>query len=76
MTLDVLVSFLPYSSALKMEAVYSNDTSSTLRTARRYDPEHGALPIILSGAVCSDITQRFGKCATLALRRFRVQNSA
>jgi hypothetical protein len=48
----------------------------TIRRALSELPEHGALPSILSGAVRSGITPRFGKCTTLALRGFRVQNSA
>jgi hypothetical protein len=40
MTPAAAVSFLPYSSALKMEAIYSYETSSTLRTTRRCNPDH------------------------------------
>lgn len=35
----LLFSFLAQSSGLKMEAIHSSETSDTLRTTRRYNPE-------------------------------------
>jgi hypothetical protein len=41
--LFLLVSCLLYSSTLMMEATYSSETSSCLRTTRRYNPEDRTL---------------------------------
>jgi hypothetical protein len=39
-----LGSCLVYIYTLKMEALYSSETSGCLRTTRRYNPEHSTLP--------------------------------
>jgi hypothetical protein len=38
------VSYLDYSSTLKMEATSSSEMSGSLRTLRRYSPEDRTLP--------------------------------
>jgi hypothetical protein len=48
----LLVSFLPYISILKMEALYSSETSGCLRTTRRYNPEHYTFFNLLPASHC------------------------